>query len=76
MAAIDKASGNLPWVVHSHGGGGPKPVGYAANVCSVNYLADPKDRTYGWNAPELVVEYRRNEDLNDWPAATMRISWS
>ena len=72
-ATIDEVSGNLPWVVHSHGGGGPKPVGYAANVFHVNYLADaPQDRVYGWNRPELVVEYRRNEDLNIWPAATVR----
>ena len=73
VAAINEASGNLPWVVHSHGGGGPKPLGYAANVFHVNYLADsPKDRVYGWQRPELVVEYRRNEDLNVWPAATLR----
>ena len=73
VAAINEASGGLPWVVHSHGGMGPKPVGYAANVFYVNYLADaPKDRSYGWKRPELVVEYRRNEDLNVWPAATVR----
>ena len=72
-AAITEASGGLPWVVHSHGGGGPKPVGYSANVFHVSYLADaPKDRRYGWNRPELVVEFHRFEDLNIWPAATLR----
>jgi hypothetical protein len=72
-AAIDGFTGGLPWVVQSHGGGGPPPVGYSADVFHVNYLADlPKDRVYGWKRQNLSVEYRRFGELNTWPPATLR----
>ena len=81
MATIDKASGSLRWINHTHQGprgrplsGGLGMVAYTAYVWPNRYPGDPRvPRTYGWKRPELNVEFRRGGCLNDWRLPTQMI---
>jgi Glycoside hydrolase 123, catalytic domain/Glycoside hydrolase 123 N-terminal domain len=74
MATIDKASGSLRWINHTHQGSRGKPlsgglgmVAYTAYVWPNEYPGDPrKPRLYGWKRPELNVEFRRFGAFNYW----------
>jgi hypothetical protein len=74
-ATIAEATGNLPWVNHTHGGGyrySLGPVKYTAYVWNNVYAPEPsKERMYGWKRPELVTEYLRFGYLNNWPLASI-----
>ena len=74
-AAIEEASGKLPWVNHTHGGGyrfSLAPVKYTAYVWNNVYGPDPsKERYYGWQRPDLVAQYLRFDYLNRWPLASL-----
>jgi hypothetical protein len=87
IATLDKASGSLKWINHTHqgllanpmaGGVGGKPgMGYAAYNAYVwpnEYPGDPnKPRFYGWKRPELYVEFRRGGCLTDWLPPTQMV---
>jgi hypothetical protein len=83
MVTIDKASGSLPWINHTHQGplGGPlAPTGrlgfvaYTAYVWPNEYPGDPRrPRKYGWKRPEINVEFRRFSAFNDWQPPTQMI---
>jgi hypothetical protein len=73
-------SGDLPWVIHAHGGPvkdlmvGQRAlhkiadVGYAACVALLTYNVNPdKGRLYGWNQPAFLSGYLRHELNNDPP---------
>jgi len=74
MVTLDKASGSLQWINHTHQGprgaplaGGLGMVAYTAYVWPNEYPGDPrKPRTYGWKRPELNVEFRRFRAFNNW----------
>jgi hypothetical protein len=81
MPTLDKASGSLKWINHTHQGplGAPLRdglgmVAYTAYVWPNEYPGDPRAaRTYGWKRPELNVEFRRFDAYNNWrlPAQTI-----
>jgi hypothetical protein len=81
MVTIDKASGSLQWINHTHQGprgaklaGGLGSVAYTAYVWPNEYPGDPrKPRTYGWKRPELNVEFRRFGAFNEWLLPTQMI---
>ncbi|NLX58807.1 MAG: hypothetical protein GXY74_06935 [Phycisphaerae bacterium] len=81
MATIDKASGSLKWINHTHQGprgaamaGGLGFVAYTAYVWPNEYPGDPREpRVYGWKRPELNVEFRRFSALTDWLLPTQTI---
>ena len=81
MVTLDKASGSLPWINHSHQGprgaklaGGLGNVVYTAYVWPNEYPGDPKQpRMYGWKRPELNVEFRRFGAFNEWMLPTQMI---
>jgi len=81
MVTLDKASGSLPWINHSHQGprggklaGGLGSVVYTAYVWPNEYPGDPrKPRMYGWKRPELNVEFRRFGAFNEWMLPTQMI---
>ena len=74
MATIDKMSGSLKWINHTHQGPKGRPmagglgfVAYTAYVWPNRYPGDPRvERTYGWKRPELNVEFRRFTAFNNW----------
>ena len=77
LSVLQEVSGNLPWVMHTHGGNrvgtkmhGIAPVDYVAYVWNVGYPKDPGKQYYGWKRPELYAEFRRFGSLSDWPPAT------
>ena len=73
LTTLQDASGNLPWIMHTHGGSrvgkkmhGIAPVGYIAYVWNVDYAPDPSEgRLYGWKQPELMAQFRRFKALNE-----------
>ena len=78
VTVIQEVSGNLPWVMHTHGGNrvgqkmhGIAPVGYIAYVWNTMYATDSCESLLGWKRPELYAEFRRFGALNDWPWATI-----
>jgi hypothetical protein len=87
VKVLEDASGNLPWMHHTHGGDygrGLITVAYKAFVWDTQFPqalhinADaPKGSDsgslsmYGWKRPELYAEFRRFTHLNDWPASTI-----
>ena len=81
MVTIDKASGSLRWINHTHQGprgaplaGGLGRVAYTAYVWPNEYPGDPrKPRAYGWQRPELNVEFRRFGAFNEWLLPTQVI---
>ncbi len=81
MVVLDKASGGLPWINHSHQGpmgnalaGGLGHVVYTAYVWPNEYPGNPaKPRVYGWKRPDLFVEFRRFTAFNDYLLPTQMI---
>jgi hypothetical protein len=81
MITLDKASGSLPWINHTHQGpqgaplaGGLGHVAYTAYVWPNQYPGDPRrPRTYGWKRPELNVEFHRFGSQNDWLLPTQMV---
>jgi len=79
LAVLQDISGNLPWVMHTHGGSRVRPtmygtadVAYIACVWNCEYPTDPSEgRTYGWKRPELICQYKRFSAINHWPASTL-----
>ena len=80
LTVLQEVSGNLPWIMHTHGGNrvgqkmhGVAPVSYIAYVWNTEYAKDVGQQGYGWKRPELYAEFRRFNGLNDWPASTMML---
>jgi hypothetical protein len=80
LTVLQEVSGDLPWIMHTHGGNrvgqkmqGIAPVSYIAYVWNTEYAKDVGQQGYGWKRPELYAEFRRFSALNDWPAATIMI---
>jgi hypothetical protein len=81
MVTLDKASGSLKWINHTHQGpqgaplaGGLGHVAYTAYVWPNEYPGDPrKPRSYGWKRPELNVEFRRFSSFTEWMLPTQMI---
>jgi hypothetical protein len=72
---IAEVSGNLPWVNHTHGGGyqySQAQVKYKAYVWDNIFAPDPaKGHLYGWQRPDLTVQYLRFDYFNRWPLASL-----
>jgi len=80
LAVLQEVSGNLPWIMHTHGGGrvgkkmhGIADVSYIAYVWNKEYPKDSGEQLYGWKRPELYAEFRRFTALNNWPASTLML---
>ena len=73
LTVLQEVSGNLPWIMHTHGGSrvGKKmlniaDVRYIAYVWNVDYAPDPSEgRLYGWKQNELMVQFLRFGGLNN-----------
>ena len=75
LETLQKASGNLEWINHTHqGAAGSKGIingiakaAYIAYVWPNVFPSDPeKGRLYGWQRKELWVDFQRFTALNDW----------
>ena len=80
LTVLQEVSGNLPWIMHTHGGNrvgqkmlGIAPVAYVAYVWNTEYAKDPGQQGLGWKRPELYAEFRRFSGLNDWPASSIML---
>jgi hypothetical protein len=77
MQTLENVSGNLPWIIHTHGGSHVElsdkaKVAYTAYVWDNVFPRDPsKGRYYGWARPELIVDFQRFTALNEWPLASI-----
>jgi len=84
LTVLQEVSGNLEWVMHTHGGvsrigrkmRGIADVSYIAYVWDVKYAPDPSEgRVYGWKMPGLMAQFRRFQALNTMsPSALMHFS--
>jgi len=80
LTVLQEVSGNLPWIMHTHGGGrvgkqmhGIADVSYIAYVWNKEYARDSGEQLHGWKRPELYAEFRRFSSLNNWPASTIML---
>ena len=73
LTVLQEVSGNLPWIMHTHGGNrvGQKmlniaDIRYIAYVWNVDYAPDPSEgRLYGWQQKGLMTQFLRFGGLNN-----------
>ena len=72
IAFFKEVTPELPWVIHSHHGGGPpygmSPVAYATRVWNNGFpTGDPaKGRQHGWQGKGLIANYQRTNGVMDF----------